>query len=252
MKRLLISALFCVSSLAFAGDAAKLTHIGASADGSSFAFMESGIGDGMGNAYARIRVIDTLNNKFASPSFERFQTEEEMENPAINLLSVEADVLKKADATFKKLNISSAIKGTLVASRKVTDLEARKLKELSFSTSAIIGGLGSPTYKLKLSLSKATPAAGVSCLGSPDQAKKLKLEITDNQSKKTRVLQADTTLPASRGCVHNYEIEDVVVIQPDQLSDLASKVVVLLRVYTYGFEGEDVRYMAISGALTVE
>jgi predicted secreted protein len=251
MKRLLISALFCVSALAFAGDAAKLTHIGASADGASFAFMESGIGDGMGNAYARIRIIDTLKNKYAAPAIERFQTEEEMENPSINLLSVEADVLKKADATLKKLNITTAIKGNIVASRKVTDLEARKLKELSFSVSAIIAGLVSPSYKLKLSLSKATPAAGAACL-VPDQAKKLKLEITDNQSKKTRTLQADASLPATRGCVHNYEIEDVVVIQPDQSSDLASKVVVLLRVYTYGFEGEDVRYMAISGALNVE
>lgn len=251
MKMLLASALLTLSGLSFAGDAAKLTHIGASADGKSYAFMESGVQDGMGNAYARIRILDTLANKYAAPSIERFQTEEEMENPGIDLASVEAEVLKKAEETFKKLNISSSIKGDVVASRKVTDLEARKLKELSFSTSPIIGGLGSASYKLKLTQTKATPTAGVFCM-DPTLAKKIKLKITNLQTKKVRTLQADVTLPASRGCTHNYEIEDVVVIQPDQSSELAAKVVVLMRVFTVGFEGEDVRYMAVSGALNVE
>ena len=60
----------------------------------------------------------------------------------------------------------------------------------------------------------------------PALAKKIKLEITNLQTKKVRILQVDTTLPISRACAHNYEIEDVVV---------------LLRVFTVGFEGEDVR-----------
>ncbi|MBA2405063.1 MAG: DUF2259 domain-containing protein [Bdellovibrionales bacterium] len=249
MKTFIATALLTLTSLAFAGDAAKLTHIGSSADGKSYAFMESGIHDGMGNAYARIRILDTLANKYAAPTIERTQTEDEMENPGIDLASVEAEVLKKAQDTLKKLNISSRVE--VVASRKVTDLEARKLKELSFSTSPIIGGLGSATYKLKLTQSKVKPASDMFCM-DPALAKKIKLEITDNQTKKVRTLQADTGLPTSRGCAHNYEIEDVVVIQPDQSSELAAKVVVLIRVFTVGFEGEDVRYMAVSGALNVE
>lgn len=244
MKRLLISALLCVSSVAMAGDAAKLTHIGASADGSNLAFMESGVQDGMGNAYARIRVIDTLNNKYSAPAIERFQTEDEMENTSITLQSIEAEALKKAESVLKKLNISSATPGTIVASRKVTDIQARKLKELTFSTSAIIAGLGSPTYTLKLSESKAVVPATTACL-EVGAAKKMKLDLVNHQTNKTRTLQADSTLPASRGCVHKYEIEDVVVTGNYD----AEKVVVLLRVFTYGFEGEDVRYMAVSGAL---
>lgn len=244
MKRLLISALFCVSSVAMAGDAARLTHIGASADGSSLAFMESGINDGMGNAYASVRVIDTLNNKYLAPAFDRVQTEEEMENQNITLKSVEADAMKKAESLLKKLNITSATQGTVVASRKVTDLEARKLKELTFSTSAIIGGLISPTYTLKLTESKATAPNASYCLEA-SQARKIKLEITDHQTKKTRSLQTDSSLPSSRGCAHKYEIEDVIVTGDYE----SEKVVVLLRVFTYGFEGENVRYMAVSGSL---
>lgn len=244
MKRYLLSALFCVSTVAMAGDAALLTHIGSSKDGSSLAFMESGINDGMGNAYASVRIIDTLNNKYLAPAFDRVQTEDEMENQAITLKTVEADALKKAEATLKKLNISSATQGTIVASRKVTDLEARKLKELTFSTSAIIAGLISPTYTLKLTESKAKAPNGSYCI-EESAAKKIKLEITDNQTKKTRSLQTDTTLPSSRGCAHKYEIEDVIVTGSYE----SEKVVVLLRVFTYGFEGENVRYMAVSGSL---
>lgn len=248
MKKLIVSALFCVSSLAFAGDAAKLTHIGFSANGQNYAFMESGVHDGMGNAYARIRFVELASNKFAAPAVERIQTEDEMEIPGMDLASVEAEALKKSEETLKKLEISSAVKGEVVLSRKLTDLAARKLTDFSFSIYPIIGGLGSPTYKLKLTQSKATPAAGSYCM-DPALAKKIKLELTNNQTKKTTVLQADSSLPASRGCAHNYEIEDVVVIQPDQMSDAAAKVVVLVRIFTVGFEGEDVRYMAVSGSL---
>lgn len=241
-------ALLAFASVASAGDAAKLNHIGFSADGKSYAFMESGVHDGMGNAYARVRFIDLAGNKMAASTVERIQTEEEMDDQSINLGTIRAQALKKSRSTLKKLNINSSNGGEVVVSRKLTDL-ASKSNEVNFSIWPIIGGLTSPAYKLKLTLSQATPAKGVPCLGEPTIARKIKLELTDNQSKKTKVLQADTALPASRGCTHNYEIEDVVVFQPEQMSELAAKVVVLLRVYTYGFEGEDVRYMAVSGAL---
>lgn len=63
MKKLFACALICLSSLAFAGDAAKLTHIGFSADGKNYAFMESGIHDGLGNAYARIQIFRKINSR---------------------------------------------------------------------------------------------------------------------------------------------------------------------------------------------
>ena len=183
MKKLLMSALFCVSSLAFAGDAAKLTHIGFSANGQNYAFMESGVHDGMGNAYARVRFIELASNKYAASSVERIQTEEEMETPGIDLASIEAEVLKKSAETLAKLEISSSVKGDVVISRKLTDLAARKLTDASFSIYPIIGGLGSPTYKVKLTQSAAKAAAGAYCMDEK-AAKKIKLELTNNQTKK--------------------------------------------------------------------
>jgi predicted secreted protein len=93
---------------------------------------------------------------------------------------------------------------------------------------------------LNLTLSSAIPAPSVICIDTT-QAKKIKLEITNNQTTSTSILRVDALLPTSRGCAHNYEIREVVVVQ--------SNVLVLLRVYSNGLEGEDVRYMAVSGVL---
>ena len=237
----------CVSTLSFAGDVAKLTHIGGSADGKSYAYMESGIGDGLGNAYATVRIIDTASNSFVGPAFERIQTEEEMENPAIDLSTVEAEALEKAKETFKKLEIFPSQKGSVVASRKMTDLEARKLKDVSFSAYPYEAA---DSYKLILTESPAEPKDKNSCMYvGAGKSRKLKLELFNNQTKKTSVLQADSGIPASRGCPHKYEIEDVVLLQPNQMSEYASKVIVFIRTFSYGFEGDDVRFIAVSGSL---
>jgi predicted secreted protein len=248
MKKIIAAAILTLSSLAFAGDAAKLTHIGFSGDGKSYAFMQSGVQDGSGFAYAEIRFLDTANNKYSASAVSVIQEDED----TISTLSdIEEKALKNAEATLKSLEISPSLKGDVLVSRKISDLEARKLKEVSFSNGPIIGGLSAAQYKVKLSTTKVKPAANTYCLND-GVALKMKLELVNVKSKKTTVLQEDKTLPASRGCVHSYEIEDVVVINPDQMSELASKVVVLIRVFTVGFEGEDVRYMAVSGSLNVE
>ena len=248
MKKLIAVAILSLSSLTFAGDAAKLTHIGFSSDGKSYAFMQSGVSDGSGSAYAEVRFLDTANNKYTAASVTVRQDEEDTIS---TLADIEVKAIKSAEATLKSLQISSSLKGDVLVSRKISDLEARKLKEVSFSNGVIIGGLTAPQYKIKLSTTKVKPAAGSYCMDE-NKALKMKLELVDVQSKKTVILQEDKTLPASRGCVHGYEIEDVVVINPDQMSLQAAKVVVLIRVFTLGFEGEDVRYMAVSGSLNVE
>lgn len=248
MKKIIAAAILSLSSLAFAGDAAKLTHIGFSGDGKSYAFMQSGVQDGSGFAYAEIRFLDTANNKYIAPAVSVIQ---EDEDTISTLADIQDKAIKSAESTLKSLEISSSLKGDVVVSRKITDLEAAKLKDVTFSNGAIIGGLSAPSYKIKLSTTKVKMPATAACLND-GIAQKMKLELVNLQTKKTVVLQEDKTLPASRGCVHAYAIEDVVVINPDQMSELASKVVVLIRVSTLGFEGEDVRYMAISGSLNVE
>lgn len=226
----------------FAGDAAKITTLGFSNDGRYFAFMESGIGDGLGAAYARIRFLDTPRNAFAGTAVQKSQTEEEVAANKGSLQTIERDTIALAQPTLTKLGIKSENRGNVLVSRKVTDLEARALRTISFSTTPIIAGLISPKFQLNLSQIKAIPGEKIICM-DPDKAKILRLTLVDQQTKKQLLLQADTTLPSSRGCAHAYEIEDVLQFQ--------SNLVVLIRIYTVGFEGEDVRYLAISGPANI-
>ena len=119
MKKLLIATLLTLTSAAFAGDAAKLTHIGFSADGSQYAYMQSGVADGSGFAYATIRFLDTANNKYSAAAVNATVSEAE-ENDSVSIVPasvIEARALRAAQATLKKLGISSEYKGEVVVSR---------------------------------------------------------------------------------------------------------------------------------------
>lgn len=240
MKKIISAALLLASSLTFAGDPAKLTHIGFSADGRNYAFMESGVQDGSGFAYAKIRFLDVTKNAYNSTAVGA-QEDENTKEPG-NLIKTEATALKSAEATLKRLNISIANKGDVLVSRKITDVDTRSLPTATFTFLPNIAGYaGQEQYKLKLTATDVKTSNGY-CLNE-GIAKKLKVDIQNLSNKAIKILQNDSNLPAARGCVHNYEIEDVV--SPNS----GDSVVVLIRVFTLGFEGEDVRYMAVSGSL---
>jgi predicted secreted protein len=65
-----------------------------------------------------------------------------------------------------------------------------------------------------------------------------------NQNEKqnaSKVLQKDTTLPASRGCALRYRMRDVYLY--------SGIVAVFIIVYMQGFEGPDMRYMTVTRKL---
>jgi predicted secreted protein len=240
MKKIISAVLLLASSLSFAGDAAKLTHVGFSADGKNYAFMESGVQDGSGFAYARIRFLDVAKNAFNAPAVNT-QEDENTKMPG-DLVKTEAAALKAAEASLKKLNISTAIKGDILVSRKITDVDTRSLNSATFTFLPGIAGYPShEQFKVKLTATDVKTSNGY-CLNE-GMAKKLKVDIQNLSNKAIKILQNDSTLPSSRGCAHAYEIEDVVS------QNYGDSVVVLIRVFTLGFEGEDVRYMAVSGSL---
>jgi predicted secreted protein len=59
-----------------------------------------------------------------------------------------------------------------------------------------------------------------------------------------RELHRDDLLPASRGCPVNYGISDVIRFDPDS-SGKSPRLVALVHVYGTGFEGPDVRFIAV-------
>ena len=63
----------------------------------------------------------------------------------------------------------------------------------------------------------------------------------------TEVLHEDTSVPASRGCPTGYRIAGVQTFMAFQRP---SVVAVLLAVRTFGFEGPDFNYMAVTRTLS--
>ncbi len=73
------------------------------------------------------------------------------------------------------------------------------------------------------------------------------------QDKKETLLHKDQRIPTSRGCPKRYAISDIIKFVP-QLSSSKNKkkesvYIVILQILSYGFEGDDGRYLANSSWL---
>src|SRR5690606_21152485 len=66
----LAALIIAAPAAAIAGDSANRTLIGFSADGSVFAFMESGVQDGSGFPYAHVYFVDVMADDWAGPPVE--------------------------------------------------------------------------------------------------------------------------------------------------------------------------------------
>ncbi|MEQ1644346.1 MAG: DUF2259 domain-containing protein, partial [Pyrinomonadaceae bacterium] len=78
-----------------------------------------------------------------------------------------------------------------------------------------------------------------------DDALKIELTLQDNTQHKDialQILQKDTSVPEARNCPFGYRIEQVYFYNEG--------IVVFLNVFSQGFEGPDMRYMAVTGVLS--
>jgi hypothetical protein len=78
-------------------------------------------------------------------------------------------------------------------------------------------------------------------MGSP---KMFKLTLSYNEGQ-TQVLQEDKRLPPTRGCPLNYRIQDVYMYEYEKKQYIA----ILLNVISAGFEGQDMRYLAVTALI---
>ncbi|MGB1010624.1 MAG: DUF2259 domain-containing protein, partial [Thiolinea sp.] len=76
---------------------------------------------------------------------------------------------------------------------------------------------------------------------APPSRKIFTLSLKNRQANTTQILQDDNRLPNSRHCPDRYEIADVYVSN--------KLLVVFLRMYGPGFEGPDMRYLAVTGVI---
>ncbi len=271
MKTLFCTILLALltASAAFAGDYAELTFIGFSPDGKYMAFEESGEWDGAGGEYATTYFVDVAKNKYAMPPAV-FKWQEDSKKSERALLAKYNTAVAVA---IKKLKIVRGNTGSQLVAHLLNDwthvkpietdsywirdgeqtqkkmpnysgafLDRGDLTEkVIFNPWLYVNNLNTDSF-YELTLLK-TPFRGKPCEQS-DDALKIEMTLKDNtQHKDTalQILQKDTSVPEARNCAYGYRIEQVYYH--------SENIVVFLNVFSQGFEGPDMRYMAVTGSL---
>ena len=231
--------LFLISTTARAGDFATLNVIGFSKDGRYLAFEEYGTQDGSGFPYSSIYFIDVAKNIYAAKSVNvRLESETATEKLARSRSRL------GANASLRKLRIVERNVGTIVVSRLLTDVAVNNFlsdepaKSQTINFAEIIGSMyRSGDFDLIL---KPVEVKTDACAYSDYPIYKFELSLNDKSNNRTTMLQKDSTLPASRPCPFDYAMQYVYLYE--------NYVAVFVATYSIGFEGPDLRYLAVTGA----
>jgi predicted secreted protein len=228
MRTLILSLFLVLSSWVWAGDTAQLNFIGFSKDGKHLSFQQHGVRDGKGTAYAETFFIDVLTNKYTDKVIAT-ETDDEGRSEE----DVSQSNLSQAWTKLKELKIETGNQGKNVASDSYKQ-GVSEPKEVKFTLS---DGKNAGDYTLKLQEQKGN----ADCAGLTE-TKMFTLSLQNEKDKKPKILQQDKSIPKTRGCAIGYRIQDVYVYEGQYL-------VVFLNVLMPGFEGGNMRYVAVTGSL---
>ena len=229
MKKFIILFVLLLAKVVFAGDASQLKIIGFSADGKYLAVEVSGVQDGSGIPYCEIYFIDVEKNDFAARALKLRGKEFD----GSTLAGLQAQAASAIAEPLQNLQIDKNNQGQMLSDHPLSDLTSDGC-HVRFST--LPGIFPAPSgYQYDLYLEQKS--TGEKCFELETKIFALKLK----QGEKTKILQQDRRLPASRGCVYKYRIERVVLFE--------KKIAVFLNLFKPGFEGPDIRHMVVTGSL---
>jgi len=245
MKRFALSLAILLSGSAatYAADSAELNILGFSADEKIFAFEQFGIEDGSGFPYSEIYVVDTSKDEWVKGSPIKIMDQAD----DAKLSAVIAQARAKYAPLQKSFGITEPVQ--MLARHTVTEPLANR-KSISFDTTFISSQEGSTpdipdTLKegrFTLSVAAKTLPGAKDCPTDMGDYAGFTLTLHAEKDQTDRVIFADDKLPASRGCPMAYDLQAVVSGITNYQSD---QMVAIVGVYTLGFEGKDLRYMAV-------
>lgn len=231
-----------VASAAYASDAAELNVLGFSADQKYFAFEQFGIQDGSGFAYSDIFVIDLRADKWVSgtPIHEQATDENDALSNIRNAAFKKYDALNKTYAISQPSQLLARNAVTeVIADRKSTSFDRWHLSSEFGSTPAVFDSQKETRFDLKL-VEKSLPPPS-NCPADMGDLKGFDLHLSGHDVA-DHVVFSDDKIAASRGCPLGYDIQAVLASYGN---DQSNRLVAIIGVYSIGFEGKDLRYVAV-------
>jgi predicted secreted protein len=240
MRPLLLASLLAVTALAapasaIAGDAAELNMLGFTADGGIFAFEEYGVQDGSGFPYANRYYIDTAKDAFVPGSPIRIQPQSE--DPSVE--TVRAEARKKGEVIVADAELAKH-PGYTAAINPISELSADPFRVVANSSPLYPQPSDPMEFRLE-ELEGIKP--GVKCEEWQEIRGFRLLKVDTHPGGTTKILHEDKQIPSSRGCPLGHRIGVVQSYFPEGGPHIA---VVVLAVRSFGFEGPDYRWLAVS------
>lgn len=223
--------MFATAGGASAGDTASLNVLGYSPDGKVFAFEEYGVYDGSGFPYSNIYFIDVEADEYLPGTPIRVRVDEE--GP---LGKVRQTAHAKAATLAAKYKLAEN-PGVIVAYNPPSEIDSDPHKLRFFSYVSAPPHDSRNTLVLTI---KDFPVAP-DCAGFADSYQGFTLRLTEYRGQPMdKVVHDDESVPKSRLCPNDYRIGAVVSSEIRVMPLIA-----MILVGSYGFEGNDRRWIAV-------
>jgi predicted secreted protein len=217
--------LLCFSlSSAFANDVAQLDFLGFSRDAKYIAFEQ--YGSTPSGVYSELYFVDVADNSWAEKPLILNAEGDDSELNALRQKNRAA-----ARNLFSRFGITGTLTGTHLISHTLHDVNA-PTNTVTFTPDYPLGAYD------RFDLILAQRPTTTDC-GELGKAQIFTLSLIDQGSGKETILQKDTRLPSSRGCILNYRIQDV-YLKNDALA-------VFLNLFSPSIEGQAIRYLVVTG-----
>lgn len=227
------------AGISIAGDFATLNVIGFSPSGRYMAFEEYGTQDGSGFPYANTFFIDVSKNAFAAAPVKTVVNDDSASESAARKRAMALSAKK-----LKQFGIVIGNTGRLVLSHLITDktLDTNE-GEGGSNVVRFYDQYGSFYHKGDYELTlNAVKVSEKKCSDYTEQGTYMfEIKLTNKDDNSNKFLQKDTSLPESRGCPLSYRLQNVYLYK--------GSIAVFVNVFTQGFEGPDMRYLAVTGKL---
>ncbi len=216
------------TSLAKAGDYAERRIIGFSVNGAYFAYEQFGVQDGSGFPYSDIFILNVASDTWAGGS--PFRTRLDDDTQGVNA----ARTVSRNSAASALVSLGIQDAGRLLAANPITESGA-DAHQLTFRPTPQF----SAEWRLDMN---EYPMTASGCSGFESDIRGFALVLARDGGQPSLNMHEDTSIPSSRKCPIGYGISDV-IIHGDY--NAPSQLIVLVRVLSVGFEGPNMRYIAI-------